>query len=162
MAAASERTQIVVPIIPRATLSRVARSPSDALPSSRLVTSVSSQPVPSRQGEHWQSRCRDGRFDRLLAKPGPGTLRVTVLGRAPVDVAFEAKPQAQVEVRLPFIASERHACVVPALCSQAALEADARRRGLGKLFLDARPEAIPFYERNGYAFNAAPLMKKDL
>lgn len=42
------------------------------------------------------------------------------------------------------------------------LEEDARRRDLGKLFLDARPEAIPFYERNGYAFNAAPLMKKDL
>lgn len=42
------------------------------------------------------------------------------------------------------------------------LEEDARRRNLGKLFLDARPEAIAFYERNGYAFNAAPLMKKDL
>ena len=41
-------------------------------------------------------------------------------------------------------------------------EAEAKRRGLGKLFLDARQQAIPFYERNGYAFHPSPLMRKDL
>ena len=41
-------------------------------------------------------------------------------------------------------------------------EEDARQRGLGQLFLDARPEAIPFYEKHGYTFNAAPLMRKPL
>jgi hypothetical protein len=106
------------------------------------VLDVDGQPVTAdvvvleqapKQGEHWQSRCRDGQFDRLLAKPGPGTLRVTVLGRAPVDVPFEAQPQAELEVRLPFVAHERHACVVPALCSRAALEADARRTCLAAL-----------------------------
>lgn len=41
-------------------------------------------------------------------------------------------------------------------------EAEARRRGLGKLFLDARQQAIPFYELCGYRFHEAPLMRKDL
>ena len=41
-------------------------------------------------------------------------------------------------------------------------ENDARRRGLGKLFLDARQEAIPFYEKQAYRFHEAPLMRKDL
>lgn len=41
-------------------------------------------------------------------------------------------------------------------------EADAQRRSLGKLFLDARQDAIPFYEKNGYQFHQAPLMRKDL
>lgn len=41
-------------------------------------------------------------------------------------------------------------------------ESEARRRGLGKLFLDARQQAIPFYQREGYDFNPAPLMAKEL
>lgn len=39
-------------------------------------------------------------------------------------------------------------------------EEDARSRGLGAVFLDARREAIPFYERESYAFHPAPSMKK--
>jgi GNAT superfamily N-acetyltransferase len=41
-------------------------------------------------------------------------------------------------------------------------EGEARRRGLGKLFLDARQQAIPFYQREGYDFHHAPLMAKSL
>lgn len=39
-------------------------------------------------------------------------------------------------------------------------ESDARERGMGAVFLDARKEAIPFYERLLYIFHAAPSMKK--
>ncbi len=39
-------------------------------------------------------------------------------------------------------------------------EQDAQARGLTAVFLDARREAIPFYERENYAFHPAPSMKK--
>ncbi|MCP4565813.1 MAG: GNAT family N-acetyltransferase [Bosea sp.] len=39
-------------------------------------------------------------------------------------------------------------------------EEDARARGLNAVFLDARREAIPFYERERYDFHPAPSMKK--
>lgn len=39
-------------------------------------------------------------------------------------------------------------------------EEDAQTRGLGAVFLDARREAIPFYERERYLFHPAPSMKK--
>lgn len=41
-------------------------------------------------------------------------------------------------------------------------EADARARGMTAIFLDARPDAIPFYEREAYALHPAPSMKKVL
>ena len=41
-------------------------------------------------------------------------------------------------------------------------ENEAASRGLGKLFLDARKDAIPFYEHEGYSFHPAPLMAKEI
>ncbi|AZO76879.1 MULTISPECIES: GNAT family N-acetyltransferase [unclassified Bosea (in: a-proteobacteria)] len=41
-------------------------------------------------------------------------------------------------------------------------EADAGSRGLTAVFLDARRQAIPFYERESYAFHTAPSMRKPL
>ncbi|MCE4062566.1 GNAT family N-acetyltransferase [Pandoraea sputorum] len=41
-------------------------------------------------------------------------------------------------------------------------EADARARGMTAIFLDARPDAIPFYERESYVLHPAPSMKKVL
>ncbi|MDF3835728.1 GNAT family N-acetyltransferase [Cupriavidus basilensis] len=41
-------------------------------------------------------------------------------------------------------------------------EADARARDMTAVFLDARPEATPFYERESYALHPAPSMKKVL
>ncbi len=38
-------------------------------------------------------------------------------------------------------------------------EADARARGMGAVFLDARPDAIPFYEREQYTLHPGPSMK---
>ncbi|SDD05183.1 Acetyltransferase (GNAT) domain-containing protein [Paracidovorax valerianellae] len=41
-------------------------------------------------------------------------------------------------------------------------EADALARAMALVFLDARPEAIAFYERGGYGLHPAPSMKKVL
>ena len=41
-------------------------------------------------------------------------------------------------------------------------EADARARDMTAVFLDARPDAVPFYERQNYVFHPAPSMKKVL
>lgn len=38
----------------------------------------------------------------------------------------------------------------------------ARENGMGALFLDARPDAIPFYQQQGFALHAAPSMRKPL
>ncbi|HNN53408.1 MAG TPA: hypothetical protein PKO07_20425, partial [Pseudomonadota bacterium] len=35
--------------------------------------------------EHWQTRCRDGHYDRFLPGPGEYTVRVTAPGVAPKD-----------------------------------------------------------------------------
>jgi ribosomal protein S18 acetylase RimI-like enzyme len=39
-------------------------------------------------------------------------------------------------------------------------EADARARGMTSVFLDARPEAIGFYQAVGYELHPVPSMKK--
>ena len=87
------------------------------------VADVVVQEQAPRNGERWQSRCRDGRFDRLVSLPGPYTLRVTVPGRVPVDVPVLVPVQgrAEVTVRLPFAAPDPPViCPVAALCSDLA------------------------------------------
>jgi len=39
---------------------------------------------------------------------------------------------------------------------------EAKEREMNFVFLDARKEAIPFYESNGFVFHASPSMKKVL
>ncbi|CAE6735572.1 GNAT family N-acetyltransferase [Paraburkholderia nemoris] len=41
-------------------------------------------------------------------------------------------------------------------------ETDARARNMTAVFLDARPDAVPFYERQNYVVHPAPSMKKAL
>ena len=41
-------------------------------------------------------------------------------------------------------------------------EEDARARGMNFVFLDARPEAIGFYQRLGFVLHMAPSMRKTL
>jgi GNAT superfamily N-acetyltransferase len=41
-------------------------------------------------------------------------------------------------------------------------EADARVRNMNWVFLDAKPEAVTFYERRDYVLHPAPSMKKAL
>jgi len=47
-----------------------------------------------------------------------------------------------------------------ALLDFATLESESR--GMNFIFLDARKEAIPFYEQNDFIFHASPSMKKSL
>ena len=56
--------------------------------------------------------------------------------------------------------SERRAGGGRALMAYA--EADARARGMTAVFLDARPEAIGFYQAIGYELHTTPSMKKIL
>jgi GNAT superfamily N-acetyltransferase len=56
--------------------------------------------------------------------------------------------------------SERRAGGGRALMAYA--EADARARGMTAVFLDARPEAIGFYQAIGYELHPVPSMKKTL
>jgi len=39
-------------------------------------------------------------------------------------------------------------------------ERDARNRGMAAIFLDARPEAMPFYEALSFVVHSSPSMKK--
>ena len=57
-----------------------------------------------RDGERWTSRCRDGRFDRVLARAGKWTLEVRVAGHPPVFKKFRARARRRqrVDVSLPF------------------------------------------------------------
>ncbi|HEX7909177.1 MAG TPA: GNAT family N-acetyltransferase [Paraburkholderia sp.] len=41
-------------------------------------------------------------------------------------------------------------------------EAEARARGMNAIFLDARPDAVSFYESQHYVLHPAPSMKKTL
>ena len=41
-------------------------------------------------------------------------------------------------------------------------EADARARGMSVVFLDARPDAIGFYETIGFTLHTSPSMRKML
>ncbi len=41
-------------------------------------------------------------------------------------------------------------------------EAEARRLGLTAVFLDSRPEALPFYRKHGYAPHTATLVRKPI
>lgn len=41
-------------------------------------------------------------------------------------------------------------------------KAESKSRGMNFIFLDARKEAIPFYERNHFVFHASPSMKIQL
>lgn len=68
-----------------------------------VSASLELQEAPLEPFETWLTRCRDGRFDRLVATPGAFTLRVTPSdGRAPVAVPIEiaATGRTEVEVRI--------------------------------------------------------------
>ena len=56
-----------------------------------LVAEVSLEQVELRAGERWSSRASDGRYDRVLARPGRYTVRASAPGHAPF--------QAEVKVR---------------------------------------------------------------
>jgi hypothetical protein len=53
------------------------------------VATVSVAEIRTREGEHWRSRCRDGRFDRYLPAPGRYTIEVEAPGFPKVSRAVD-------------------------------------------------------------------------
>jgi GNAT superfamily N-acetyltransferase len=83
---------------------------------------------------------------------------IGVLGMRPVHTLVRG-PHLHVD-DIVIDESERRAGGGGALMAFA--EADARARGMSAVFLDARPEAIGFYQAIGYELHTAPSMKKAL
>jgi|GEM_PF-966479 len=80
-----------------------------------------------KEGERWTSRCRDGRFTRVLSKPGEWTIEARLGGRVVASRTVSVEGMAEVELRLPEgQGGERGACVDPRLCSVEALCAAER------------------------------------
>ena len=83
---------------------------------------------------------------------------VGVLGMRPVHTLVRG-PHLHVD-DIVVDAAERKAGTGRALMGYA--EADARARGMASVFLDARPEAIGFYQTIGFELHGTPSMKKIL
>jgi GNAT superfamily N-acetyltransferase len=81
---------------------------------------------------------------------------VGVLGMRPVHTLVRG-PHLHVD-DIVVEETERKSGIGRALMAYA--EADARSRGMGSVFLDARPEAIGFYETIGFALHTTPSMRK--
>ena len=88
------------------------------------VRDVDGRPVPAevrlvqqrlRDGERWTARCRDGRFDRILARSGRWTVEVRMPNRAPVrkEVVVPWGRRVQVDIELPYAVPEQRVCPQP-------------------------------------------------
>ena len=95
-------------------------------------------------------------FAGFFAAAYSGSMLVGVLGMRPVHTLARG-PHLHVD-DLVVDEQARSGGIGKALLAFA--EEDAQARGLGAVFLDARREAIPFYERERYLFHPAPSMKK--
>ena len=97
-----------------------------------VVAEVRIQEVQTREGERWTSRCSDGRFDRLLSKPGSYTVQVIgaggqVLESKTVVVGEPGQPGGIAQVALvvddaallPSACSRPDLCAIDSLCSAA-------------------------------------------
>ena len=87
-----------------------------------------------------------------------GTRLLGVLGMRPVHTLVRG-PHLHVD-DIVVDEAERKSGIGRALMAYA--EADARARGMNSVFLDARPEAIGFYETIGFALHTTPSMRKML
>ena len=78
-----------------------------------VVAQVQIAEVKTFHKERWMSRCRDGHYDRFLAKNGDYTLVVTVDGHPPIRQPFKVQgKRVQLDITLPFTVKAR---VCPAL-----------------------------------------------
>ena len=69
-----------------------------------VVAAVSLAEQTAGEGEVWQTRCRDGRFDRFLPAPGRYTLRVQAEGTPAVEQVVDVQAgRTQVQITLPTI-----------------------------------------------------------
>jgi hypothetical protein len=75
---------------------------------------VSIDEVRTFEGERWTSRCRDGRFDRFVARRGQHTLRVTAPGFDEVTTEVFVDGRQEVVVELPGEVALGKLCPTPA------------------------------------------------
>lgn len=67
-----------------------------------VVAAVSIDEIKMHEGEQWTTRCRDGRFDRFLPRPGSYTVRAQVPGQPPlVQKITVEKGRARVDFTVP-------------------------------------------------------------
>ena len=80
------------------------------------VATVAREEVRLHEGEAWTSRCRDGRFERLLIRARRSRVRVAAGGEA--SVAAEARPGKALTITVaPEGSLERRVCPRPELCA---------------------------------------------
>ena len=81
---------------------------------------------------------------------------IGVLGMRPVHTLARG-PHLHVD-DLVVVEDERRGAIGGMLMEHA--EREAQTRGMGAVFLDARPEAVPFYKSLGFSLHHAPTMRK--
>ena len=66
--------------------------------------------VELKAGERWTTRCRDGRFDRYLGRPGTYRVVVRARGHKAIERTVHVTGRSYLEVRLPKPAGKRAVC----------------------------------------------------
>jgi hypothetical protein len=89
-----------------------------------VVAQVQIKEIALNDGERWTSRCRDGRFERMVGKPGSYTVQAVgaggqVLASQTVQLAQAQDPGsiAEVELRVASPAVSTASCSRPDLCA---------------------------------------------
>lgn len=89
-----------------------------------VVAEVQIKEIALRDGERWTSRCRDGRFERMIGKPGSYTVQAVgadgqVLASQAVQLAppEERGSVAEVELRVASPGLQTASCSRPDLCA---------------------------------------------
>jgi hypothetical protein len=73
-----------------------------------VSASVRIAEITTHEGELWETRCRDGRFDRFLPSPGRYTLQIQAEGAPSVEQVVDVPAgRLSLDIRLPAIASKR-------------------------------------------------------
>lgn len=79
-----------------------------------VIATVAIAEQPTYEGEVWETRCRDGRFDRFVPAPGRYTLRIGAEGAPSVEQVVEVGPgRTQIEIRLPAVPIRRACPAAP-------------------------------------------------
>ena len=79
-----------------------------------VVAQVQIAEVKTHHNERWMSRCRDGHYDRFLAKNGDYVLVVKVAGHPPIRQRFSVKNRrVRLDITLPYVTAPRVCPTVP-------------------------------------------------